>query len=63
MNKMMLMEDNASFAIVGTAGTVASLSLTQINAVLGCVVALLTIVYVCLGIRIRWKNRNNKEDK
>ena len=62
MNKLMLMEDNASFAIVGTAGTVASLSLTQINAVLGCIVAILTIVYVSLGIAIRWKNRNKGDE-
>jgi hypothetical protein len=62
MKDFTLMEDNASFAIVGTAGAVASLSLTQINAVLGCIAAVLTIIYVCLGILIRWKNRNKGDE-
>jgi len=57
------MNDDARFGILGTIGAVTSLTLTQVNAVLGCIAALLTIIYVGLGIRIRWRNRNRTSDE
>jgi hypothetical protein len=56
------MDEQGKTAIVGTIGTVTTLSLTQINAALGCVAGVLTIVYLALGIRKRWLNRNTKDE-
>jgi hypothetical protein len=52
------MNEDARFGLVGTLGTITSLSLTQVNALLGCVAGVLTIIYVGLGVRQRWRNRD-----
>lgn len=48
--------------LFGTVGTIATFSLAQVNAVIGCIAGLLTIAYVGLGVRHRWVNRNNKRN-
>lgn len=56
------MNDQARFGFVGTVGSITSLTLTQINAVLGCVAAVMTIIYVGYGIRIRRRQLEAKPE-
>lgn len=55
------MHESANTAIVGTIGTVATLTLAQFNVLVGSVAGVLTVIYVALGIWIRWKNRHRKD--
>lgn len=45
--------------IFGTAGTIGTITLAQVNAILACFAGLLTIFVMAMRARREWRNRND----
>ena len=56
------MYDKGHTAFVGAVGTLTTFTLVEINTLLGCLVGVMTSIYVGLGIHKRWKNRHRPDD-
>lgn len=47
----------------GATGTLGTITLTQVNAVLACVAGVLTVAVMSFRLRREWKSRNLKPSK
>ncbi len=56
------MNDTGTITTVGIFGTITSLTLAQVNTIVGITAGVLTCIYVGQGIYKRWKNRNERTE-
>jgi hypothetical protein len=48
--------------IIGTGGTLGTITLGHVNGAIACITGLLTLGVMALKLRRAWKNRNNPKD-